>query len=406
MPIITNNAHLTNKHILLIVSGSISAYKSPDIVRRLQDLGASVKVCITQGGLDFITQMTLETVSKHPVILPSQALNKHSHITHIELAKWADAILVAPASANIIAQYAHGGTDNLATSLLLASTVPVLIAPAMNTQMLQAKITQDNLHLLQDRGVTIIACENGKQACGDTGDGRLAPSQVIAQQIADIFPSRALSGQRIIITAGATQEAIDPVRFISNHSSGKMAVAVADACVQHGAIVNFIHANMQVTLPRQTNCQLVISANDMYQAVMAQINECDIFIAVAAVANYCVKNPKQHKIQHNQDNIQLELVPTADILKTVCALKNKPFSVGFAAQTDDLMNKAQQKYHDKACDLLVANDVSRQDIGFGSDDNEVVIFHPNGHQIIGKNSKQKIAQSLINFIKKYHYIRP
>lgn len=394
---------LTNKQVLLIVSGSIAAYKSPDIVRRLQDLGAKVKVCLTLGGLNFITQTTLEAISGQTVLMPNEDFAA-GDMNHIVWAKWADCVLVAPASANMIAKIANGGGDSLASSLLLAvdEGTPILLAPAMNQAMLDKTLVQQNLSTLEHHGIKIIHSEVGEQACGDFGAGRLADSEVIAQATASCFVQTNLSGKRVVITAGSTQEAIDPVRFISNHSSGKMATALANACVEQGAEVVFIYGAIQTQLPARCIHKHTLDAQTMFEAVMNEVSACDIFIAAAAVADYRVKNPAKQKIKRDNKSLNLTLIPNPDILKTVCALPEPPFSVGFAAQTENIVQNAQEKHQNKGCDMLIANDVSRADIGFGSDDNEVLVFYQNTQQKIEKKSKAKIAKYLVALIQKYY----
>lgn len=388
---------LANRRILLIVSGSIAAYKSPDVVRRLQDLGAEVKVCITQGGLQFITTMSLEVVSKQSVVLPSDDL-KNSLINHIELARWADAILVVPASANIIAQIAGGEANSIATGTILASEVPVFIAPAMNQQMLNNVLTKQNIARLKNLGMTIIPSPSGKQVCGDVGAGCLANSDVIADAVASGFYQGKLRGKRIIITAGSTQEAIDPVRYISSHSSGKMALALAQACTDQGAELIFIYGRMQLEPPKYSQNVKALSADDMYQAVMTFIGDCDIFIAVAAVADYRVEKIADQKMKRGHKNLSLSLSLNRDILKSVCQRAHRPLTVGFAAETNDIMGNAQKKYQAKGCDLLVVNDVSGNDIGFKSDDNEVIILHTKGTLKIPRQSKLKIAHKIVDLV--------
>ncbi len=390
---------LTNKNILLAVTGSIAAYKSPDIIRRLQELGAKVRVILTQSGAEFITQQTLQTISKNKIYDNLWDKDAELAMGHIELARWADVVLIAPASANSIAKLAAGVADDLLGNVVLASKAKIFIAPTMNVNMFNHPSTQANLTLLLGRGVIVIN-DTGLQACGDEGAGRLADATSIAQTIANSFSSTALAGKKIIITAGATQEAIDPVRFISNHSSGKMALALANACIEQGAQVIFIYGALQISLPAKASNQPALSGDEMYQAVMKNINDCDIFIAVAAVADYTIKNPAKQKIKRTTQDLILTLTPNKDILKAVCQLPNKPFCIGFGAHTQDVINQAQQKYQNKGCDLLIANDVSRSDIGFNADDNEVIIFHPTGYEKISKNTKFAIAQSILSFVQK------
>jgi len=277
---------LTNKNIVLGVSGSIAAYKSPDIVRRLQDLGAEVRVVLTAGGAEFVSERSLQAVSKNKV--HDNLWDKEAELSmgHIELAKWADAVVIAPASANTIAKLCHGKADDLLTTLILATAAKVLIAPAMNQQMYGSLATQDNLKLLENRSMVIAKPEFGEQACGDIGEGRLAEPTSIALQIAGLFQNTKLAGKNVMITLGATIEAIDPVRFISNHSSGKMGMALASACAEAGATVTLIIGAISVAVESRAKGILVTSANEMLKAVNDNISEQDIFISCAAVADY------------------------------------------------------------------------------------------------------------------------
>ncbi len=389
---------LNNKNILLIVSGSIAAYKSPDIIRRLQENGAIVKVIITKSGLEFITELSLKTISNGEVITDKKYQN-NPQMPHIKLANWADVVLVAPASANIISQIANGIANNLASSALLATNANIVIAPAMNKKMLANKATKDNLITLKNRNISIIDSSYGKQACGDIGSGRLADTNDIITQVGKIFTNQKLLGKNVLITAGATIEHIDPVRFISNNSSGKMACALANACVEAGAKVLFIYAQMQVSPPNRVKLIKTTTADDMYKMVMTNIAKQDIFISVAGVADYKVVKKSSIKIS-KQQKLTLELIANKDILADVCKLNNKPFTIGFATQTDNLLVKAYKKYKQKKCNLLIANDVSKKDIGFSVDDNEVYILHNEDKHKIIKQSKTKIAVKIINFASK------
>lgn len=389
---------LTNKHIVLGVSGSISAYKSPDIVRRLQDLGAEVRVILTQGGAQFITELSLQAISKNKV--HDNLWDKETELSmgHIELAKWADALLIAPASANTIANLTAGKACDLLSSVILASDCPIIIAPAMNQQMYASSSVQDNLVTLVQRGIQIIDPAYGVQACGDIGEGRLAESAEIARQVGSIFQSTKLSGKKVLITLGATIEAIDPVRYLSNHSSGKMGMALADACIEAGAQVTLILGNISTSISEPSKQISVTSAEQMYQTVMENINDQDIFIACAAVSDYSIKNPKNHKIKKSVQAITIELIPTKDILKDVCHLPQRPICIGFAAETQNLLENAQNKLKNKGCDAIILNDVSNADFGFKSDENEVVFIDQKSSIKLTKNSKQKLGRKIIEII--------
>ncbi len=394
--------NLTNKRILLGVSGSISAYKAPDIVRRLQDLGAEVRVILTTGGSKFITPLSLQSISKHKVYDNLWDSEAELAMGHIELAKWADLILIAPASANTIATIANGKATDLLSSIMLASDTIVMIAPAMNQQMYLSSAVQENLQALESRKITIITPDSGPQACGDNGPGRLPKSSNIANQVASQFQSTQLSGKNITITLGATLEAIDPVRYISNHSSGKMGMTLVDACIDMGAKVICIYGNINIPLnDRAINIQ-TLSANQMHDCVMENIVQQDIFIACAAVSDYHVKNSASQKIKKNGDNLILELIPNKDILSDVCKLEKKPLCIGFAAETQNTLKNAQNKLNNKACDVIILNDVSKTEIGFNSDQNQVVFISQNQQQKIAKNSKSKIAKKILKiFIKEF-----
>lgn len=386
---------LTNKNIILGVSGSIAAYKAPDIVRRLQDLGAEVRVVLTQNGAQFVTELSLQVTSKnkvhHNLWDPEMALS----MGHIELAKWADVVLIAPASANTIANLTSGKASDLLGNIILASNCPLLIAPAMNQQMYAADSVQENLKTLLERQITIIQPDNGKQACGDIGAGRLADTTDIAQQVGALFQHTKLSGKKILITLGATIEAIDPVRYLSNHSSGKMGSALADACIEAGAKVTLVYGNISVPLNQKATAISATSAEEMHQAVMANIATQDFFIACAAVSDYRVKNVEKNKIKKSNQALILELIPTADILKDVCQLTHKPICIGFAAETQNLMENAENKLKNKGCDAIILNDVSGTDFGFKSEENEVVFLTSKSSLKIEKNSKQKIARKIV-----------
>jgi phosphopantothenoylcysteine decarboxylase/phosphopantothenate--cysteine ligase len=393
---------LTNKNIILAISGSISAYKSPDIIRRLQDFGAEVRVILTTGGAKFITELSLQAISKHKVHHNLWDKDAELSMGHIELAKWADLILIAPASANTIANIASGKACDLLTSVVLASTAKLMIAPAMNQQMYQAVALQNNLATLTSRQTAIITPDSGVQACGDIGLGRLPDSTDIADQVAKQFKTTELSGKNVLITLGATMEPIDPVRYISNHSSGKMGMALVNRCIEMGAKVTCVYANITTPLNDKAINIQTLSADQMHECVMKLIDQQQIFIAVAAVSDYRVKNPTIQKIKKSDDSLILELTPNKDILLDVCKLSNKPLCIGFAAETQNTLKNAINKLKNKACDVIIANDVSNAEIGFNNDDNQVVFISQNQQQNIGKNSKIKIADKILKiFIKEF-----
>jgi len=387
---------LTNKRIILGVSGSIAAYKSPDIVRRLQDLGAEVRVIVTNGGREFVSERSLQTISKNKV--HDNLWDKEAELAmgHIELAKWADVIIIAPASANTIAKLCHGRADDLLSTVILATDAKVMIAPAMNQQMFASSAMKDNLLLLRTRGMLIIEPGFGEQACGDIGEGRLAESSEIAKQAADLFTSSVLSGKNILITLGGTKESIDPVRFISNHSSGKMGMALAHACIQAGAKTTLIVGSISVDIEKRAEIIHVVSADDMYKAVMKKIKSQDLFISCAAVADFKPKTTNKHKIKKNENLMAIELTENKDILASVCQLEEKPICIGFAAETENHIENAKIKLEKKMCDAIVLNDVSKVGIGLNSNDNEVHLITKNKIEKIEKNNKQIIAEKIID----------
>jgi phosphopantothenoylcysteine decarboxylase/phosphopantothenate--cysteine ligase len=387
---------LTNKRIVLGVSGSIAAYKSPDIVRRLQDLGAEVRVIVTNGGREFVSERSLQTISKNKV--HDNLWDKEAELAmgHIELAKWADVIIIAPASANTIAKLCHGRADDLLSTVILATDAKVMIAPAMNQQMFASSAMKDNLLLLRTRGMLIIEPGFGEQACGDIGEGRLAESSEIAKQAADLFTSSVLSGKNILITLGGTKESIDPVRFISNHSSGKMGMALAHACIQAGAKTTLIVGSISVDIEKRAEIIHVVSADDMYKAVMKKIKSQDLFISCAAVADFKPKTTNKHKIKKNENLMAIELTENKDILASVCQLEEKPICIGFAAETENHIENAKIKLEKKMCDAIVLNDVSKVGIGLNSNDNEVHLITKNKIEKIEKNNKQIIAEKIID----------
>ena len=387
---------LTNKRIVLGVSGSIAAYKSPDIVRRLQDLGAEVRVIVTNGGREFVSERSLQTISKNKV--HDNLWDKEAELAmgHIELAKWADVIIIAPASANTIAKLCHGRADDLLSTVILATEAKIMIAPAMNQQMFASSAMKDNLQLLRKRGMLIIEPGFGEQACGDIGEGRLAEPSEIAKQAADLFTSSLLSGKNILITLGGTKESIDPVRFISNHSSGKMGMALAHACIQAGAKTTLIVGSISVDIEKRAEIIHVVSADDMYKAVMKKIKSQDLFISCAAVADFKPKTTNKHKIKKTDNSMTIELTENKDILASVCQLETRPICVGFAAETENHIENAKVKLKNKMCDAIVLNDVSKTGIGLNSNDNEVHLITKNLSEKIEKNTKQIIAEKIID----------
>lgn len=397
---------LTNKRIILGITGGIAAYKSADLIRRLKDAGADVQVVMTDAAKQFITPLTMQALSGNPVHDSLLDPAAEAAMGHIELARWADLVLIAPASADFIARMANGIANDLLTTLCLATQAPIAICPAMNQAMWQNQGTQINLKTLNQRGITQIGPASGSQACGEVGLGRMSEPLEIVSACHDHFQSGFLQGLRVLITAGPTREAIDPVRYISNHSSGKMGFAVAEACVEAGAATHLVAGPVNLTTPERVRRTDVTSANDMLKAVSEQQGQFDIFIATAAVADYRPAQQVNQKIKKSAESMTIELVKNPDILATVAGWKNKPFCVGFAAETNDVIAYANDKIRKKNLDMIAANDVSRTDIGFNSDQNAVTVIWHGGHQALPINSKQHIARSLVELIaQQYRRIR-
>ncbi|UTA47997.1 bifunctional phosphopantothenoylcysteine decarboxylase/phosphopantothenate--cysteine ligase CoaBC [Simiduia sp. 21SJ11W-1] len=390
---------LTHKHVLLGVSGGIAAYKSAELIRRLQDAGASVRVIMTRGAQEFITPLTLQALSGNPVhteLLDPQA---EAGMGHIELARWADILVIAPATAEVIAKLAQGHGSDLLTTVALATTAPLALAPAMNQAMWAHSATQDNLSALVARGAQVFGPASGGQACGDVGLGRMSEPADLATAIAGCFSTGALAGLKVTLTAGPTREAIDPVRYISNHSSGKMGYALAEACAEAGAQVTLVSGPTQLAAPAHVNRVSVNSAEEMLAAVQAV--SCDIFIGAAAVADYRPKAAARQKLKKQgsePDEMTLQLVRNPDIIATVASQPHAPFCVGFAAETENLLAYARAKLNKKNLQLVIANDVSRTDIGFNSDDNAVTLVSAEGDEVLGTRAKRQLARDLVALI--------
>lgn len=387
---------LNNKQILLGVTGGIAAYKSAEIVRRLQELGASVRVIMTDGACEFITPLTLQALSGHPVhrqLLDEQA---EAGMGHIELARWADLLLIAPATADCIAELVQGSAGNLLTAVALATPAKVAVAPAMNQQMWAHPASQQNIDTLAARGVEVLGPEAGIQACGDVGLGRLLTPEAIANGCAALFSGGALQGQRVVITAGPTREPLDPVRYISNHSSGKMGYALAEAALEAGASVTLISGPVSLSVPAGVARVNVESALQMHAAALEHGAGCDLFIAAAAVADYRPVSCAEQKIKKQGDTISLELTKNPDIVASVTALAAPPrVTVGFAAETEQVEEHARGKLAAKRLTAVVANNVARSDIGFNSDDNEVTLYSRDDSIHFDKRGKAQLARDLV-----------
>lgn len=394
----------TGKKIILGVTGSIAAYKAVELVRLLKETGAEVRVVLTQGGAAFISPLTFQAISGQAVHTHLLDATSEAAMDHISLAKWADFILVAPASANFIARLAQGFADDLLTTLCLATSAPIALAPAMNQAMWRNPLTQKNCEQLKAAKINLWGPAIGSQACGDQGPGRLLEPTEILSHLSTVFlmspfSKKILAGKSIVITAGPTREAIDPVRYLSNHSSGKMGYALAQAAQAAGASVTLISGPTTLTAPQEVTLISVISAQEMLTACEIACAHCDIFIAAAAVADYRISEIAPEKMKKTNTSLTLTLEPTKDILAHIAHQKLKPFCVGFAAETQQLEKYAKEKLQRKQLDLIVANDVSNSAIGFNAEDNAVTVYSAQGNKIIlAQTAKIKIAEQLIAII--------
>ena len=386
---------LSNKRIIVGVTGGIAAYKSAEIVRRLQDRGADVRVVMTPGAEEFIRPLTMQALSGHPVHCGLLDEKAEAGMGHIELARWADLLLIAPATADFIATMVHGRADNLLAAIYLATPALVAVAPAMNQGMWRHPASLDNVEKLNQRGVTIIGPDSGIQACGDTGPGRMEQPDTIINQASDMFTSKSLQGKKVVITAGPTREALDPVRYISNHSSGKMGYALATAALDAGANVVLISGPVNLSIPERCQYLSVISANDMLLASLEYAKKADIFIATAAVADYRAVSIAENKIKSDSDVLTINFEKNPDIVSTVATANESLFVVGFAAESTDVENYAKGKLKTKGLNAIIANDISRLDIGFNSDDNEVSWIDTDSSITFSKRSKTQLSRDLI-----------
>jgi len=393
-------AHLFNRNVVLGVSGGIAAYKAAELVRQLKELGADVRVIMTRGACEFITPLTLQALSGRPVHTELLDTEAELGMGHIELARWADLLLIAPATADLLARLAAGRADDLLATVALATAAPKLLAPAMNQQMWRDPATSTNVATLTEHEFRMVGPADGEQACGDIGPGRMEQPAAIAQAAAAMFSSGLLAGRRVVITAGPTREALDPVRYLSNHSSGKMGYALAQAAADAGARTTLVSGPVHLATPDHVHRIDVQSAGDMLRECLALAAECDIFIACAAVADYRPTSVARQKIKKAAATITLELERNPDILATVSASASAsaPFTVGFAAETDDVLTYARGKLESKGLDMIVANDVSDATIGFNSEQNAVTVLWHNGSQALERASKAAIARDLMALI--------
>lgn len=392
---------LKGKNIVLGISGGIAAYKTPELVRRLKEQGANIRVVMTNGAKAFITPLSLQAVSGNAVSDSLLDTEAELAMGHIELAKWADLILIAPATADVIARISHGMANDLLTTICLATEAPLVVAPAMNQQMWHTQATQHNISILKSRNVTLWGPGAGEQACGDVGLGRMLDVPDLVQLACQYYSKQetnnSLADQHWVITAGPTREAIDPVRYISNHSSGKMGYSIAQAAQQAGAKVTIISGPVNITSP--VNCDVihVDSARNMHQHALALAEKADVFVACAAVADYRVEEVAEHKIKKTKDNdnLTINLVKNPDIVADVAALSNKPFTVGFAAETQDVEQYAKAKLARKNLDLICANNVALAGQGFNSDNNSLTLFTANDKVDLPLTSKAELAKTLV-----------
>ncbi|MBV9575912.1 MAG: bifunctional phosphopantothenoylcysteine decarboxylase/phosphopantothenate--cysteine ligase CoaBC [Gammaproteobacteria bacterium] len=391
--------HLRNKHILLGVTGSIAAYKSADLVRRLREAGAIVRVVMTENAKRFITPLTMQAVSGFPIHEELFDLQAEAAMGHIELARWADAVLVAPATADFMARLAHGHANDLLTTLCIATNAPIAIAPAMNQGMWKAGWTQDNFQALQKNHVAIFGPDAGSQACGDIGPGRMLEPAEIVKKLSALFSTGELAGHKVLITAGPTHEAIDPIRYMTNGSSGKMGYALAEAAHEAGATVTLISGPVHLPKPSHIDCISIVSAQEMYEAVMSTVSEQDIFLSVAAVGDYRCQTIATQKIHKQAETIQLALERNPDIVSSVAELSPKPFIVGFAAETEKVVEQAQAKFQRKKMDIIIANRVSAG-VGMGGDENEVTVISLKKILPLPVMPKRQLARQLITLIAK------
>jgi phosphopantothenoylcysteine decarboxylase/phosphopantothenate--cysteine ligase len=395
---------LEQKNVLLGISGGIAAYKTPDLVRKFIAQGANVRVVMTDSAKEFVSPLALQAVSGNKISNSLLDEDAEAAMGHIELARWADIFVIAPATANVMAKLTHGLADDLLTTLALATAAPIVIAPAMNQQMWAAPATTENLLKLQHRGVMQIGPASGQQACGDIGYGRMTEPEDIVAFVADYFAGQAneapalFAGKKIMITAGPTREALDPVRYISNHSSGKMGYAIAEAARKMGAHVTLVSGPVNISAPPNVELISVTSAQEMHDAVMRDIQQQDIFIACAAVADFRLADIPTHKVKKKDGILTLSFEPNPDILQAVAAQARPPFTLGFAAETNDIEAYAKSKLERKKLNMIAANDVSLSGLGFNSDRNALTVITKNSKISLPAASKYRLAIELLKLL--------
>ncbi len=385
--------------IFLGITGGIAAYKMPELTRMFQKRGHTVRACLTANAEHFVSPLAMQTITAHKVITGQFELPEKWSVEHIETARWMNVLLVCPATANIIGKFASGIADDFLSTLFMSAECPVIVCPAMNSSMFSHWAVKENLETLKNNGIKIIEPGSGFLACGEVGRGRLAPLDQIVVQTEDltIFRQGALIGKKIIVTAGPTVEDIDPVRFISNRSSGKMGYSIAEEACKRGAEVTLVSGPVNIPPPAGVVFSQVRSASDMKSAVLNAVEEAHILIMAAAVADYRPETKHSSKIKKSGD-ISYKLVRTEDILSELALKPGKLFKVGFAAESDNLEKNALKKLRDKKLDLIVANDISREDIGFDSDFNEVSVYGDGFTEKLDKDSKKGIARKLLDII--------
>jgi len=390
---------LSGKHVLLGVTGGIAAYKAPDVVRRLREAGAEVRVVLTASAAQFVTPLTFQAVSGHPVRESLWDDSAEAAMSHIELARWADIVLVAPATADFIARLAAGMADDLLTTLCLATDAPLAVAPAMNRLMWANPATRDNVARLAARGMTVLGPGTGEQACGETGEGRmLEPREIVAALPVPVGESDGtLAGMRVLVTAGPTREALDPVRYLTNRSSGKMGYAVAAAAARAGGDVVLVSGPVDITPPAGVRVVRVETAAEMRAAVHAELPGTAVFVSAAAVADYRPARAAPQKMKKHAGEMSLELVRNPDILAEVAAATPRPFVVGFAAETEHVEANARLKLEGKSLDMIAANKVGT-DCGFDREDNSLLVLWPGGREDLGSGGKAELAERLVGLI--------
>ncbi len=387
--------------IVLGISGGIASYKACELVRELVKAGAGVRVIMTKSAQEFVRPMTLQTLSLNPVSTELFDLTQESQIGHMELARVADVLVIAPATANVMAKMAHGICDDLLTTVALAATAPIVLAPAMNVHMWRHAATQANVKTLAERGATIVGPEAGDLACGDVGEGRLAEIPAILEGIGKALTRQTLSGVRILVTAGPTREPVDPVRYLSNRSSGKMGYAIARAAQRRGAEVVLVSGPTSIPLPAGVRVIRVETAKEMHEACLKEFARADVVVKAAAVADFAVKDAGKKKIKRREQAPSIELVSNPDILADMGRKKDRQILVGFAAETHDVAKYAKAKLKEKNADLFVANDVSRSDAGFEVDTNEVELYFADGRvERSGLLPKDEVAGKILDAIEK------